>query len=71
MHYNVEAGDIDLSTYLKDKSVFGIKDGCVEAPTTPGLGIEIDEDLVRRIAADAEPWQCKGFYGPDGSIREW
>lgn len=71
MHYNTEAGDIDLNTYLKDQSVFAIKEGYVNAPTGPGLGIEIDEDLIRKIAADTEPWQCKEFYGPDGSIREW
>lgn len=56
MHYNVEAGDIDLTTYIKDKSVFSIKDGYVAAPTGPGLGIEIDEDLVRKIAAETQPW---------------
>lgn len=71
MHYNTEAGDIDLNTYLKDQSIFEIKDGHVAAPTKPGLGIDIDEDLVRKIAAETEPWQCKEFYGPDGSIREW
>ncbi|EEA18696.1 hypothetical protein TMatcc_010765 [Talaromyces marneffei ATCC 18224] len=71
MHYNVEAGDIDLNTYLKDQSVFAIEEGYVKAPTGAGLGIEIDEDLVRKIAKETEPWQCKEFYGPDGGIREW
>lgn len=72
MHYNVEAGEEDLNTYLVDKSVFDIEDGgYVKAPTGSGLGIEIDEDVVRRIASDTEPWICKEFYGPDGSIREW
>ncbi|CEN61020.1 Putative Mandelate racemase/muconate lactonizing enzyme family protein [Aspergillus calidoustus] len=71
MHYNTEAGDIDLLTYLKDQSVFEIDDGYVKAPTGAGLGIEIDEDLVRKIAAETQPWQCKEFFGPDGGIREW
>lgn len=71
MHYNVEAGDIDLNTYLKDQSVFAIEEGYVKAPTGAGLGIEIDEELVRKIAKETEPWQCKEFYGPDGGIREW
>jgi len=71
MHYNVEAGDIDLNTYLKDQSVFAINDGYVTAPQGPGLGIEIDEEMVRRISAETEPWQPKVFYGEDGSIREW
>ncbi|KAL2786621.1 enolase C-terminal domain-like protein [Aspergillus keveii] len=71
MHYNSEAGDIDLLTYLKDQSVFDIEDGYVKAPTGPGLGIEIDEELVRNIAAETKPWQCKEFFGPDRGIREW
>jgi galactonate dehydratase len=70
MHYNTEAGDIDLLTYLKDQSVFDIEDGYVKAPTGPGLGIEIDEELVRNIAAETKPWQCKEFFGPEGGIRE-
>lgn len=69
IHYNSE--DSDLGTYIKDKAVFAIKDGYVEAPTGPGLGIEIDEDLVRNISAETGPWQPKEFYGPDGAIREW
>ncbi|KAJ5123772.1 hypothetical protein N7448_009869 [Penicillium atrosanguineum] len=71
MHYNVEAGDIDLNSYLVDKTVFDITDGFVAAPSKPGLGIEIDEELVRRISKETEPWQPKEFYGSDGSIREW
>ena len=71
MHYNTEAGDIDLGTYVKDKSVFKISQGHVAAPSGPGLGIEIDEEMVRKIAVETEPWQPKEFYGPDGSIREW
>ncbi|KAB8262685.1 enolase C-terminal domain-like protein [Aspergillus pseudonomiae] len=71
MHYNVEAGDIDLNSYLVDKSVFDINEGYVKAPSGVGLGIEIDEAMVRRISAETEPWLPKEFYGPDGGIREW
>ena len=48
MHYNTEAGDIDLNTYLKDQSVFAIQDGYVAAPKRPGLGIDINEDKIGR-----------------------
>ena len=70
-HYNTEAGDIDLNTYLKYQSVFAIKDGHVAAPTGSGLGIEVDEEMIRKIAAETSPWPPKEFFGPDGSIREW
>ncbi|KIV96682.1 hypothetical protein PV10_00515 [Exophiala mesophila] len=71
MHYNVEAGEEDLNTYLVDPSVFAIDNGYVKALTGVGLGIEVDEDVVRRISKSTEPWQPKAFYGEDGSIREW
>lgn len=71
MHYNIEAGEYDITSYIKDASVFDVKDGYVDALKAPGLGIEVDEAMVRRVAATTEPWQCKEFYGPDGGIREW
>lgn len=71
MHYNVEAGDIHLNSYLVDKTVFDVQEGFVAAPTKPGLGIEIDEELVRRVSRETELWQPEAFYGADGSIREW
>ncbi|KAI1009062.1 hypothetical protein LB504_001969 [Fusarium proliferatum] len=57
MHYNTEAGDIDLLTYLKNPGVFDLEGGHVKAPTGYGLGIEIDEEMVVRIAKETEPWQ--------------
>ncbi|PYH78417.1 enolase C-terminal domain-like protein [Aspergillus uvarum CBS 121591] len=71
MHYNIEAGDIDLTSYLVDASVFDIEGGYVAVPKGPGLGIEINEELVRKISQATEPWLPKEFYGPDGGIREW
>lgn len=71
MHYNVEAGDIDLNSYLVDKRVFDINDGYVLAPSGAGLGIEINEEMVRQMSKETEPWQPKSFFGPDGAIREW
>lgn len=71
MHYNLEAGEYDITSYVKDARVFDVQDGYVEAPRAPGLGIEIDEEVVRRVAQNTPVWQPKEFFGPDGSIREW
>ena len=74
IHYNAEAGNEELETYLADdsKSAFTVKEGgYIDVLEAPGLGIQIDEAMVRRISADAEPWPLQGFYGPDGEIREW
>jgi galactonate dehydratase len=71
IHYNTEAGTHDIGNYIKDKSVWDVKDGYVEGLKGVGLGIEVDEDEVRQIASTAGVWQPKAFAGPDGSIREW
>jgi len=71
IHYNVDAGDADLHTYVRDPSVFDVKDGYVEALEGLGLGIEVDEEAVREAAKTATPWPLQGFVGKDGGIREW
>lgn len=71
IHYNTEAGAYDITNYVTDPSVFDVKDGYVDALTKPGLGIDIDEEEVRRVAKMSESWPPKEFYGADGGIREW
>ncbi|THH30891.1 hypothetical protein EUX98_g3274 [Antrodiella citrinella] len=71
IHYNKGA---DLFTYLKDSSVFAIQNGYIEALSGPGLGIEINEELVRETAAGykgQKAWRNDIFHGPDGAFREW
>ncbi|HSZ43034.1 MAG TPA: galactonate dehydratase [Trebonia sp.] len=68
IHYN--QGN-DLLDYLMDPSVFRFADGYAAQPTAPGLGIEIDEDAVRRAAEIGHRWRNPVWRGPDGSFREW
>ncbi|MDR3523427.1 MAG: galactonate dehydratase [Acetobacteraceae bacterium] len=68
IHYN--AGS-DLLDYLKDPSVFAYKDGFVAIPQGPGLGIEVDEDVVRRRAAEGHRWRNPIWRHQDGSFAEW
>ena len=69
IHYN--AGDYDLLTYMKNPNAFAVKDGMVNVPTGPGLGVEIDEDRVRDAAKSCPSWRNPVWRGKDGSIREW
>lgn len=71
IHYNTEAGEYDITNYVKDPKVWDVKDGYVEALTGPGIGIEIDEEEVRRVAETTVHWLPKEFHGEDGGIREW
>lgn len=53
--------------YLKDP--FVVKDGHVELPQGPGLGIEVDEDLLAdKIDHD---WRNPETYYRDGSVVDW
>ncbi|RSH91347.1 hypothetical protein EHS25_009646 [Saitozyma podzolica] len=71
MHYNVGA---DLFTYMTNPDVFAVKNGAIDLLMAPGLGVEINEELIRKEAAEAsklEPWINPLFRGDDGSVREW
>ncbi|KAJ8461853.1 hypothetical protein ONZ45_g18146 [Pleurotus djamor] len=78
IHYNVsttEGDEADLYTYLKDPSVFAIENGYIAILQRPGIGIEINENLVREVAAkhfvQQSPWTNPVWRGKDGSIIEW
>lgn len=69
IHYN--EGSRDLTSYIANPEVWEVKDGYIEVMGGPGLGIEVDEEMVRREAEGAKAWVSPGFVGPGGEIREW
>ena len=69
IHYNT--GGHDLMTYLADKSVFALENGYVKAPTGAGLGIEVDEALIRELSKDFKGWRNPIFRLADGNFAEW
>ncbi len=69
IHYNT--GGHDLLAYLTNPEVFDVKDGMIEAIVRPGLGIDVNEDMVREISRDCPPWRNPAWRGPDGYVREW
>ncbi|EKN69059.1 mandelate racemase/muconate lactonizing protein [Neobacillus bataviensis LMG 21833] len=68
IHYNQGS---DLLDYIVDKSVFEYKDGYVSIPQGPGLGIEINEEFVRKQAEVSHNWKNPVWRHKDGSIAEW
>ncbi|WP_027133181.1 galactonate dehydratase [Geminicoccus roseus] len=68
IHYNQGS---DLLDYITDRSVFAYRDGFVQIPDGPGLGIEIDEEAVRRQAAIGHRWRNPVWRHADGSFAEW
>ncbi|MDK2824733.1 MAG: galactonate dehydratase, partial [Clostridia bacterium] len=41
---------------MKNKEIFAYRDGFVDIPTGPGLGIEIDEELVKKVDMEGLHW---------------
>lgn len=68
IHYN--QGN-DLLDYLVDKDVFHYENGFVQIPRGPGLGIEIDEDVVRRLSQSGHNWKNPVWRNEDGTVAEW
>lgn len=68
IHYNQGS---DLLDYLADKSVFEYQDGFVKIPGGPGLGIEMNEDHVKKMAETGHNWRNPLWRHEDGSVAEW
>ena len=68
IHYNQSN---DLTDYLADPSVFHYTDGYVDIPQKPGLGIEINEEVVIERAKVGHRWRNPLWQHADGSIAEW
>jgi galactonate dehydratase len=68
IHYNTTS---DLLDYLKDPGVFAYRNGFVDIPLGPGLGIEIDEAVVERMARAGHRWRNPVWRHADGSFAEW
>jgi galactonate dehydratase len=68
IHYNQSN---DLTDYLVDPGVFDYTDGYVDIPQKPGLGIEINEEVVIERAKVGHRWRNPLWQHADGSIAEW
>lgn len=68
IHYNK---GFDLLDFVKNKEIFQYKDGYLDIPTKPGLGIEIDEELVEKVSAEGLYWTNPSWKNYDGTIAEW
>ena len=68
IHYNQGS---DLLDYLLETKVFNYDKGFVKIPDGPGLGITINEDHVRKMAAIGHNWKNPVWRHRDGSVAEW
>ena len=68
MHYN---GEIEFLDYVVNKDDFEIDQGFIRPLPKPGLGVEIDEAVVERAAAQGANWRNPIWRHEDGAISEW
>lgn len=73
LHYNRGYAGLppaEMHDYLVDPEPLTPRDGCLSPTAAPGLGIEIDEAVVRERET---PWEMldPGWRTADGRIAEW
>lgn len=68
IHYNKGS---DLLDYLTDAAVFKYENGYVQIPSGPGLGININEEHVIKMAKEGHNWRNPLWRHKDGSVAEW
>ncbi|WP_028274557.1 galactonate dehydratase [Atopococcus tabaci] len=68
IHYNK---GFDLLDFVKNKEVFQYTNGYVDLPNKPGLGLELDEDLIEEISQEGLIWTNPKWKNYDGTIAEW
>jgi galactonate dehydratase len=68
--YDGSAGNNSLR-WLRNPNVFECRDGFVPLPKGPGLGIEINEELVVEAGKDKHNWKNPLWRTYDGTPIEW
>ncbi|MEG6569804.1 galactonate dehydratase [Thermoanaerobacterium thermosaccharolyticum] len=68
IHYNQ---GFDLLDFVKNKEIFTYNNGFVDIPKGPGLGIDIDEELVKKVDMEGLHWTNPKWRNYDGTIAEW
>lgn len=68
IHYNVGKSVLD---YVKNKEDFRFTEGYVNLPQLPGIGVEVDKELVLEENRTPHHWKNPVWRHQDGSIAEW
>ena len=68
IHYNVGKSVLD---YVKNKEDFAFVDGFVRLPVKPGIGVEVNRELVLEENRTPHSWKNPVWRHRDGSIAEW
>ena len=68
IHYNVGKSVLD---YVKNQADFAFVDSMVQMPKIPGLGVEVNRELVIEESKTPHSWKNPVWRHKDGSVAEW
>ena len=68
IHYNK---GFDLLDFVDNKEIFQYKDGFVNIPEEPGLGLKLNEDMIKEVSKEGLHWTNPSWKNYDGTIAEW
>lgn len=68
IHYNVGKSVLD---YVNNASDFDFIDGYVNLPRIPGLGVDVNKELVIEENKTPHSWKNPVWHHEDGSVEEW
>ena len=68
IHYNVGKSVLD---YVHNRDDFRFTDGFVSLPRLPGLGVEVNRELVLEENKNPHNWKNPVWHHADGSVAEW
>lgn len=68
IHYNVGKSVLD---YVKNKQDFVFTDGFAFPPKKPGLGVEVNKELVLEENRTPHHWKNPVWRYEDGAVAEW
>lgn len=68
IHYNVDRSVLD---YINNADDFKFVNGFVNLPKLPGIGVEVNKDLVVRESQTPHSWINPVWHHEDGSVAEW
>ena len=68
IHYNVGKTVLD---YVLNKEDFAFVDGYARLPRRPGLGVEVNKELVAEENKTPHNWKNPVWRHRDGSVAEW
>lgn len=68
IHYNVGKSVLD---YVNNNDDFKFTDGCAMLPKLPGLGVDVNRELVLAENKTPHNWKNPVWRHKDGSVAEW